>query len=117
MKVRRNASMALGIAAVLMLGSTAALAGNVVFVNKSSWEIHEVYFAPASHSSWGEDHLGSDILERGDSLTLSGVSAGRWDVRLVDEDDDECVLENVEIDGSDRWIITDEDLLGCQAAS
>ncbi|MGV8940116.1 MAG: hypothetical protein ACOH1P_01055 [Lysobacter sp.] len=100
-----------------MLVSTAALAANVIFVNQSSWEIHEVYFSPASQSNWGEDHLGSDILEKGDSLTLSGVSAGRWDVRVVDEDEDECVIEDVRIGGSDKWVITDKDLLGCQAAS
>lgn len=97
--------------------STAVLAANVVFVNQSAWEIHEIYFSPASQSNWGDDQLGSDVLEKGDSLTLSGVEAVRWDVRLVDEDGDECVLEDVKINGSDKWTITDKDLLGCQAAS
>lgn len=96
---------------------TIALAANVEFVNKTSWEIHEVYFSPASQQSWGDDHLGNDVLENGDSLTLSGVDRGDWDVKLVDEDGDKCVLEDVTIDGSDRWVITDKDLLGCQAAS
>lgn len=117
MKVRRNASVAAVVATLLMLVSTAALAAKVVFVNQSSWEIHEVYFSPASQNDWGEDHLGSEVLEKGDSLTLTGVSAGRWDVRIVDEDGDQCVLEDVKIDGADKWVITDEDLLGCQAAS
>lgn len=117
MKVRRNASMALVVAAVLMLVSTAALAARVVFVNQSSWEIHEVYFSPASQNDWGDDHLGSQVLEKGDSLTLTGVSAGRWDVRIVDEDGDQCVIEDVAIDGTDKWVITDSDLLGCQASS
>lgn len=117
MKVRLNAGMALAVALALTFASTAALAANVIFVNQSSWQIHEIYFSPASQSNWGEDHLGSEVLEKGDSLTLSGVHAGRWDVRVVDEDGDECVLEDVRIDRSDRWAITDSDLLGCQAAS
>jgi hypothetical protein len=117
MKVRLNAGMALAVALALTFASTVALAANVVFVNQSSWQIHEIYFSPASQNSWGEDHLGSEVLEKGDSLTLSGVHAGRWDVRVVDEDGDECVLEDVRIDRSDRWAITDSDLLGCQAAS
>jgi hypothetical protein len=92
-------------------------AANVVFVNQSAWEIHEVYFSPASESNWGDDYLEKQVLENGDSLTLSGVETGTWDVMIVDEDGDKCVLEDVTISGSERWIITDKDLLACQAGS
>lgn len=37
--------------------------------------------------------------------------------RVVDEDGDQCVLEDVRIDGADKWVITDKELLACQAAS
>ncbi|QHS10243.1 hypothetical protein [Sinimarinibacterium sp. NLF-5-8] len=103
----------LGLAAV----SLPAHAAKVEFVNQSSWEIHEIYFSPASAKKWGEDYLGDEILEKGDTLTLSGVTRGKWDVRVVDEDGDVCVLENVYLDSSDRWVINDEDLLGCQAGT
>jgi hypothetical protein len=94
-------------------------AATVEFVNQSSWEIHEVYFSPASQRSWGDDYLEDDVLERGDSLTLTGIEAGRWDVMVVDEDGDKCILEDVRFSKSDRdrWVIEDEDLLNCQAAS
>ncbi|MBP6020421.1 MAG: hypothetical protein KA735_13095 [Burkholderiaceae bacterium] len=94
-----------------------AVAANVEFVNQSAWEIHEVYFSPASQSDWGEDYLGKEVLEKGDALTLSDVKAGTWDVMIVDEDGDKCVLEDVAISSSDRWVITDDDLLACQAGS
>ncbi len=96
---------------------TIASAIKVEFVNKSAWEIHEIYFSPASQTNWGEDHLEDEVLEKGDSLTLKGVEAGTSDVMIVDEDGDECVLEDIAISSSDRWAITDEDLLACQAAS
>lgn len=95
-------------AAVIAFAPTTVIAAKVVFVNQSAWEIHEVYFSAASLSEWGEDHLGSEILETGDSLTLSNVSAGKWDVLIIDEDGDECVLEDVYISSSDRWVITDD---------
>lgn len=76
-----------------------------------------MYFSPASQSGWGSDYLGDEVLEKGDSLTLSDVEAGTRDVMIVDEDGDKCVLEDVAISGSDRWVINDEDLLGCQAGS
>ncbi|MFT0533700.1 hypothetical protein ACMHYJ_12870 [Castellaniella hirudinis] len=113
MKLRHS----LALAAVMLCAPWIAQAAQVKFINQSSWEIHEIYFSPASQKSWGEDHLGEDILEKGDSLTLSGVDNGVWDVRVVDEDGDECIIEDVSIDGSDSWTIRDADLLACQANS
>lgn len=105
------------LAAVLTCVPAFASAANVVFVNSSSWEIHEIYFSAASQKNWGEDHLGNEVLENGDSLTLSNVEPGTWDVMVVDEDGDKCVLEDVSIDSSDKWVIKDDDLLACQANS
>jgi hypothetical protein len=93
---------------------TVALANEVVFVNKTSWNIEQIYFSPANSKKWGEDYLDDEILSKGDSLTLTGVEKGKWDVRLVDEDGDECIVEGVMIKTSDRWVITDKDLLDCQ---
>lgn len=103
--------------AAVACAPTIALAAKVEFVNQSAWEIHEVYFSPASKKNWGKDHLDSEVLEKGDSLTLSGIEAGTWDVMIVDEDGDKCVIEDVAISGTDRWVITDKDLLACQASS
>ncbi|HET8897637.1 MAG TPA: hypothetical protein VFN09_02475 [Rhodanobacteraceae bacterium] len=94
-----------------------ALASDVVFVNQSSWDIHEVYLSPASQSTWGEDFLGDDILAHGDELTITDVEEGKWDVKVVDEDGDECVIEDVYLNSDDKWVIKDKDLLACQAAS
>lgn len=91
-----------------------ALANKVVFVNKSSWDITHIYFSPANSKNWGEDHLEDDVLSKGDSLTLTGVSKGKWDVRVVDEDGDECIIDGVMINSNDKWVIEDEDLLACQ---
>lgn len=105
------------LAALSLAIPLSAQAAKVVFINKSSWNIHEVYVGPSTQRAWGEDRLGSAILENGDSLTLTGVSRGKWDFLLIDEDGDKCELLGVQIDGNDRWEITDDDLLGCQAGS
>lgn len=60
--------------------------------NQSSWEIHKIYFSPSDEEDLGEDYLGEDVLEPGMTLSLTGVSPGEWDIRLVDEDGDVCVL-------------------------
>lgn len=107
---------------VFAFTATAALAAKgdskVIFVNQSSWSINQLYFAPTSDSDWGEDHLGKHTLDRGDQLTLTGVACGTWDVRVVDEDGDECIIESVALCGdTDQWVIKDADLLACQAAT
>ena len=100
-----------------MLIALPAFAAKVEVENQTSWEIHEIYFAPTSQDDWGEDHLGEYVLEAGMTLTLTDVSPGKWDIRLVDEDEDVCVLESVHIKSSETWVVTDDDLLGCQAAT
>lgn len=106
-------------AAVMAYAPVAVQAATVEFVNQSSWEIHAIHLSPSNDTSWGEDYLGRDVLEKGDSLTLSDVSAGKWDVLVIDEDGDECIIEDVKLSNSDhdRWVIKDDDLLACQAGS
>ena len=111
-----NRVISLGLAACALF-SLPVMAAEVEVTNESSWEIHEIYFSPSSQDDWGEDHLGKQILETGMSLVLTDVSSGRWDIRLVDEDSDVCVLEDVHITDSETWVVTDEDLLACQSVT
>ena len=78
--------------------------------------IHEIYFSPSTQDDWGDDHLGHKVLKPGMALTLTGVTAGKWNVRLVDDDEDECIVKNQQISASEKLSI-DDDLLGCQAAT
>lgn len=109
------ASISAALLTVLSFSATAE--STIQMVNNSGWELHEIYFSPASQDEWGDDYLGDEVLEQGDSLTISGVNDGKWDIRLVDEDGDECTLEDVHITESESWEITEDDLLGCQAAT
>lgn len=109
-------------AAVAVLAVPAAVASDndskVVLVNKSAWAIHQLYFSPTSQREWGPDQLGDHTIENGDTFTLSGVPCGAYDVRLVDEDGDECIVEDVGLCADkDKWTITDKDLLACQNAT
>ena len=104
-----------------LFGSASALApsnSNVIDVNNTTCAIHEIYFSPTDESEWGEDQLGKQTIEPGEQFTLSGIPCDKWDVRVVDEDGDECVVESVALCAdTDRWVINDSDLLGCQAAT
>jgi len=84
--------------------------------NNSLWEIHQMYLSSVDEEEWGPDQLGEQIIDaEGGGFKLSGVPCDSYDVRLVDEDGDECVVREVDLcAGSETWVITDEDLLTCQ---
>lgn len=99
-------------------GSAAASDAQIVLRNNSSWEIHELYVNVSRSDEWGPDQLDDDVIESGGQFTLHGIPCDKYDVRVVDEDGDACVIEKVPLCGaSDEWTITDDDLLGCQAAT
>jgi hypothetical protein len=114
----RAAAAALLLALACAPAAAAAKDGQIVLRNASHWEIHELYVDESRNDEWGEDQLGDDVIGNGEEFTLTGIPCDKYDVRLVDEDGDECVLESVPLcGGSDEWTITDSDLLGCQAAT
>jgi hypothetical protein len=96
------------------LVSPAEASSSVRIHNKSSWDIHELYLSPVRDSEWGPDQLGRHIIGSGETFTLTNVRCNNYDVRLVDEDDDACVVENVRLCGKETWTISDRELLACQ---
>jgi hypothetical protein len=88
----------------------------VKIVNKSDWEIHHFYLSSTDDDDWGPDQLGDDVISTGESFLLKQIPCDSYDVKLVDEDDDECEVEDVDIcGGAESWTITNKILLGCQA--
>ena len=84
--------------------STMSLAfAEVVIRNASKYEITEVYVSPQSIQSWGADSLKDDILAPEGKLTLSGVTPGTWDFKLVfrekgGKESWSCVISGIELD-------------------
>lgn len=93
-----------------------ALAGKstVEVKNYSDWTIEEFYMSPTDNDDWGDDLLGREVLSPGDTFTLWNITCDDWDILVIDEDGDECVLEEVDLCGDDaHWKITNRELLSC----
>jgi hypothetical protein len=104
----------LGLAGVGLTG-TSALAYNWTIENSSNWDIHQVFISSCGNRYWGQDRLGrSNIMRTGDEYILRNVDGGCYDVKLVDEDGDVCVINNVRINGNESWEVTNANLLRCQ---
>jgi hypothetical protein len=84
--------------------------------NKSAHDIHHLYLTPSDHDDWGTDQLGDHVIDaRKGSFKITGIPCGTYDVRLVDQEGDECVVEEVDICAAkETWTINDKDLRACQ---
>lgn len=112
----RKTMGAAAVAVVLCLvGVAAQKRVSVTVFNDSHWEIHELYLSPVDDEEWGPDQLQAETIPSKASFVLKGVPIGEYDVKIVDEDGDECIVEAVEIgtEGHEKWRITSKDLVRC----
>ncbi len=117
----KKPALFLGALCALIIGLpsiAAAKKAAVTVVNKSDWQIHQFFLSPVDTDEWGPDQLGDQVIGTGDSFKLTDIDCSSYDVKLVDEDEDECVVGGVDICGSGQtWTITSDDLLDCQVAT
>ncbi|NJL29670.1 MAG: hypothetical protein HC897_18150 [Thermoanaerobaculia bacterium] len=117
MEKRLLSLVTLALVASALLASPVLAAGKsaVTLYNKSDWDIHHFFLSPSDDEEWGPDQLGDHVLVSKESFELHGIPCDEYDVRLIDEDGDECVLGGVDVCGSDEgWVITNDDLIACE---
>src|SRR5436305_790311 len=66
-----------------------------VLVNRTGYDIGEVYVSPSKADDWEEDILGDEELGDGDQTTIRftrAVKTCMWDLKVVYSDDDSSVV-------------------------
>ena len=109
--------LSVAIAATMFFISSHAQALSLSIENQSEWEIHELYFSPVDQTTWGPDQLSDKIIESGSTFTLKKIAADDYDMKIVDEDGDSCVVRGVDFSESEHFVLTDKLLLGCEKNS
>jgi hypothetical protein len=113
-RVARYALLA-AVFAAFALPTFAGGKATVKVINQSKWEIHHVFISPTEQEEWGPDQIGENVLGKGQSFTIHSIPCDTYDIKVVDEDGDECIIEAVELCGQNAyWKITDKDLLECE---
>ncbi len=113
--MKKLALALLALFAVALPSFAAPRKATVKIINQSKWEIHHVFLSSSEDENWGEDQLEDEILAKGDAITITNIPCDLYDVKVVDEDGDECVIEEVDLCGDESyWKITDKDLLECE---
>ncbi len=97
---------------ILVIACVAAsFAGRLEITNDTgSYSFFYVYISPSSSDSWGDDMLGSsETISPGDTRSFR-LNNGTYDVKIIDEDDDEYVFWNVGVSGTVDMYVSLSDL-------
>jgi hypothetical protein len=113
----RNLLITSGLALSLTAGISEAQAqdnGHTLRLeNHSSYDIYEVHLSSTSDPKWGPDLLRRQVLGTGQMFSIVDIDADEYDMKLVDEDGDECI-RRISIFTNRTWDISTERLLGCE---
>ena len=72
----------------LLLCCSTAQAGSLKFLNRTGVTIVNLQFAPPGSGAWGPNQCKNDDegeVDHNERLTLTGIQAGRYDVKLGDK--------------------------------
>jgi hypothetical protein len=88
--------------------------GSITVQNDSHYAVHHLYLTPAHEVHWGPDQLGHDVLESHETVLLAGLECEEYDLKIVDHEGDECVVEDINLCLQDaHWQLTDHELASC----
>lgn len=57
-----------------------------VLINRTGYDIENIYVAPTTQKTWGDDIMGRDLLEDGESVEISfdpGEKTKKWDIYVT----------------------------------
>jgi hypothetical protein len=109
-------------AGALMLATTflprlaAAQERTFTVYNNSSYTIDNLYVSPTGDRNWENDRLGNRYFPPTYRFDLP-LDPGYYDVKLVDQDGDTCVVNHVNFLDGGTWTITNAVLLACEVIS
>jgi hypothetical protein len=86
------------------------------FWNLTRHTISELQLAPAGTTEWGENQCRNDkdgTVDTDERLRITGVSPGRYDVRLKDVSGRICVVRNIKLEQGEVFSIEEKELTAC----
>lgn len=99
---KRTLTLGLGLALILAIGASGINAGDqdFVLVNKTGYDINNVYIAHAKDKTWGDDVMEDDVLEDGTKVNIhfpNKTTQCVWDMKIIFTDEEEAVWEGFDL--------------------
>ncbi|MDR0316578.1 MAG: hypothetical protein LBH97_06735 [Treponema sp.] len=87
---------------------------SITIVNNTGYVVWYLFISPVTDDTWGKDLLDSDqVIHNGQSVTMKlplPLSVNnRYDIRLIDSDEDSYSKYNVTVSANDQIIFTFND--------
>lgn len=88
--------------------------GTISLENTSNYDIYSIQLSPSDETSWGPNLIGNDALMHGETAKVAVFDCKQYDLRMVDDESVECVIQDIDLCFSDKaWKIDDAVLASC----
>jgi hypothetical protein len=88
--------------------------GTVALHNSSRYDIHSIQLSPADQVEWGANLISGDVLMHGEKAQLAVFDCKKYDLRMIDDENIECVIDDIDLCFEDKqWTINDDVLAVC----
>ena len=110
---------AFGLITLIAVCSVGYAAERLRFWNLTTVTISGLYLAPVGTDKWGPNQCENDpdkTVDSDERLTITGIEAGRYDVKIIDKNKRVCIVRNVDIVSGKPYAfsISDKDLTNCK---
>lgn len=90
----------------------------VSIVNETGYGFYLLYLSTTFSDDWGPDLLEDGVLSPGQRFTLTEVPCAEYDLLIVDENGNECILSAIPVCGSqETWSFDADHWADCVAVS
>jgi hypothetical protein len=111
--------MVFGLVSLIAFGESSlvfAAEKPIRFWNLTSATVTELRLAPAGSQNFGPNQCKNDkdgSVDRDERLPITGVTPGRYDIKIGYKDGKTCRVQNVPIESGKAFSIEDKDLTDC----
>jgi len=111
--------MVFGLVSLIAFGESSlvfAAEKPIRFWNLTSATVTELRLAPAGSQNFGPDQCKNDkdgSVDHDERLPITGVTPGRYDIKIGYKDGKTCRVQNVPIESGKAFSIEDKDLTDC----
>ena len=105
-----------GLAVLVACAAHAADPKPIRFWNLTTSTVVDFRAAPPGTGAWGANQCANDkdgTVDHDERLRITGITPGRYDVKLTFKDGRACTVGNMEIKDSGVFSIEDNDLTEC----
>ena len=104
---------------LMLLCAGARAEERLAFWNLTSSTVTNLVMAPAGTSQFGPNQCANDsdgAVDHDERLKLTGITPGRYDVKLTRKNGQLCTVRNVDVKGGGKYAfsLSDSDLTDCK---